>query len=214
MRICDGKKYSISAGALLLASAFLLAIPGCSVQDHKNGQAENVQLRTPLGALDVRTNAVHGPDVGLPVYPGAVETGKHGNDSGSADIHMSFGNWHLTVKAIEYHSDDPEDKIIAFYKKAMGDYGDVLTCKDKVPIGEPVKTRQGLTCANDHEYDVDMKLDTSKNHVNVKTPPIAGNVKLLAGSPDNQHMVEVTPESKGTKFSIVVVQLPHKAQTD
>ncbi len=203
-----------STRMLLLTSAVLLIFSGCSVQDHKNGTAENVQLHTPVGSLDVRTNAVHGPDVGLPVYPGAVETGQHGKDSGSADINMSFGDWHLHVKAIGYHSGDSEDRIVAFYKKSMAQYGDVLTCKDKVAIGQPTETRQGLTCANDHEYDVNMKLDTSKKTVTVQTPHIAGNVKLLAGSPQNQHMVEVTPASDGTKFSLVVVQLPHKNQTD
>ena len=203
----------LSAGAMLLAGALVLALSGCSVQDHKNGQAENVQLRTPIGSLDVRTDAVHGPDVGLPVYPGAVETSKHGNDSGSADIHMSFGSWHLNVKAIEYHTGDPEDKVVAFYKKAMGTYGDVLTCKDRVAIGQPAKTRQGLTCANDHEYDVNMKLDSSKHPVTIQTPHISGDVKLLAGSTDNQHVVAFSPSSSGTKFSIVVVQLPHKNNT-
>lgn len=202
--------------ALLLSGAILIVSTGCSVQDHKNGQGENVRLRTPLGGLDVRTNSVHGPDVGLPVYPGAVETGQHGNDSGSADINMNFGDWHLHVKAIGYHSADSEDKIVAFYKKAMDQYGDVLTCKNKVAIGQPTVTRQGLTCANDHEYDVTMKLDTSKNKINIQTPTshISGNVKLVAGSPENQHMVEFTPSSDGTKFALVVVQLPHKDQTD
>lgn len=201
---------------LLLSGTILFLSTGCSVQDHKNGQAENVQLRTPLGGLDVRTNAVHGPDVGLPVYPGAVETGQHGKDSGSADINMNFGDWHLHVKAIGYHSADPEDKIIAFYQKAMAQYGDVLTCKDKVAIGQPTATRQGLTCANDHEYNVTMKLDTPKNKINIQTPTshISGNVKLVAGSPENQHMVEFTPSSDGTKFALIVVQLPHKGQTD
>ncbi len=192
----------------------MLAISGCTVQDHKNGQAENVRLRTPIGSLDVRTNAVHGPDVGVPVYPGAVETGKHGGDSGSADIHMSFGDWHLNVKAIEYHSDDQEDKIVAFYKGAMAKFGDVLTCKNRTAVGEPSKTHQGLTCANDHEYDVNMKLDTSNKPTAGQTSQITGDIKLLAGSPENQHIVEFSPTSNGTKFSIVVVQLPHKNQTD
>ncbi len=204
----------ISLGTALLAGALVLTLSGCSVQDNKNGQAENVQLRTPIGSFDVRTDAVHGPDVGLPVYPGAVETGKHGNDSGSADIHMSFGRWHLNVKAIEYHTGDPEDKVVGFYKKAMGEYGDVLTCKDRTAVGQPAKTRQGLTCANDHEYDVNLKLDSSKHPVNVHTPHISGDIKLLAGSPENQHIVEFSPSSSGTKFSIVVVQLPHKNTTD
>lgn len=200
--------------ALLLTSILTLAIFGCSVREHKGGSAENVHLHTPVGALDVRTNSVHAPDLGLPLYPGASETGQHGNDSGSADVQMSFGRWRLHVKAIGYRSDDPEDKLIDFYKKAMARYGDVLTCKDKTAIGEPSQTRQGLTCANDHEYNVDLKMDTSKKTVQVTSPPISGEVKLLAGSKDNQHIVEFNPDHGGTKFSLVVVQLPHKHQTD
>jgi hypothetical protein len=208
------KRNPLSVSNFLIVGAFVLAASGCSVQDHKNGQAENVRLHTPIGSLDVRTNAIHGPDVGLPVYPGAVETGKHGNDSGSADIHMSFGNWRLNVKAIEYHSDDQEDKIVAFYKNAMAQYGDVLTCRNKTALGEPSKTKQGLTCANDHEYDVNMKLDRSNKPATVQTPQMSGDIKLLAGSPENQHIVKFSPSSNGTKFSMVVVQLPQKRGTD
>jgi hypothetical protein len=199
---------AISVGILLFA------ISGCSVNEHKNGDAENVHLHTPIGGLDVRTNSAAGTDIGLPVYPGAVETGEDGKYSGAADIHMSFGKWQLHVKAAEYQSKDPEFKVVAFYKKAMASYGDVLTCKDKKPMGQPVATRQGLTCANDHEYDVSMDAGSSKNHVNIGTPKITGDVKLLAGSPENQHIIEFTPTSDGTKFSIVAVQLPHKGQTD
>ncbi len=214
MAVPDLKHNRLLAETWILAGVLLLAIAGCSVHEHQNGQTESVQLHTPLGALDVRTNAVHGPEVGMPVYPGAVETGQHGHDSGSADIHMSFGNWHLNVKTIEYRSNDPEDKIVAFYQKAMGQYGDVLTCKGKTAIGTPTKTRQGLTCAQDHEYDVNMNLDTSGNNINIKTPHLSGDIKLLAGSPENQHIVEFNPSSDGTKFSLLVVQLPHKSQTD
>jgi len=202
------------ATGLLASSVFLMAVAGCAVHEHKSGQAENVQLHTPIGSLDVRTNAVHGPDVGLPVYPGAVETGMHGNDSGSADIQMGFGSWSLHVKAIGYRSGDAEEKVIDFYRKAMARYGDVLTCKDKVAMGQPSKTAQGLTCANDHEYDVNLKLDSSKEKATVSSVPVSGDVKLLAGSPENQHIVEFNPDSGGTKFSLVLVQLPHKHQTD
>lgn len=197
---------AISVGLLLFA------ISGCSVNEHKNGNAENVHLHTPIGGLDVRTNSA--ADIGVPVYPGAVATGDQGKDSGAADIHMSFGKWQLHVKAAEYQSQDPEFKVVAFYKKAMASYGDVLTCKDKKPVGQPVATSQGLTCANDHEYDVSMDVESSKNHVNIGTPKISGDIKLLAGSPDNQHIIEFTPTSTGTKFSVVAVQLPHKGQTD
>jgi hypothetical protein len=198
----------------ILFGVLLFAVSGCSVNEHKNGDAENVHLHTPIGGLDVRTNSAAGIDVGLPVYPGAVETGAHGKYSGAADIHMSFGKWQLHVKAVEYQSNDPEFKVVAFYKKAMASYGDVLTCKDKAAVGQPVATSQGLTCANDHEYDVSMDVESSKNHVNIGTPKISGDIKLLAGSPENQHIIEFTPTSTGTKFSVVAVQLPHKGQTD
>jgi hypothetical protein len=199
---------AVSGGVLLFA------LSGCSVNEHKNGDAENVHLHTPIGGLDVRTNSAAGVDVGVPIYPGAVATGDQGKNSGAADIHMSFGKWQLHVKAAEYQSKDPEFKVVAFYKKAMSSYGDVLTCKDKKPMGQPVATRQGLTCANDHEYDVSMDAQSSSNHVNFGTPKISGDIKLLAGSRENQHIIEFTPTSDGTKFSIVAVQLPHKGQTD
>ena len=200
--------------AALFVGALLLAMSGCSVNEHKNGDAENVHLHTPIGGLDVRTNSAAAVDVGLPIYPGAVATGDRGKNSGAADIHMSFGKWQLNVKAAEYKTNDPEFKLVAFYKKAMATYGDVLTCKDKKPVGQPVATRQGLTCANDHEYDVSMDAGSAKKHINVGTPKISGDIKLLAGSRDNQHIIEFTPISDGTKFSIVAVQLPHKGQTD
>ncbi|MHB1959395.1 MAG: hypothetical protein ACYCO5_10230 [Acidobacteriaceae bacterium] len=203
----------LSIAALSLGVLFFAA-SGCSVNEHKNGDAENVHLHTPIGGLDVRTNSAAGIDVGLPVYPGAVESGKQGNDSGSADIHMSFGKWKLHVKAVEYWSSDPEYKVVAFYKKAMTSYGDVLTCKDKAPIGQPVATSHGLTCSNDHQYDVSMDPDAANKHVEISSSPVSGDIKLLAGSPENQHIVEFTPASNGTKFSVVVVELPHKSQTD
>lgn len=204
------------ACAAALCAIVLVGLSGCSVQDKKNGEAENVRVQTPIGGLDVRTNSVHGADVGLPVYPGAVEIHKSGDDSGSADINMHFGDWRLRVKAVEYHSFDTEDKVLAFYKHAMAQYGDVLTCKDETAVGQPSKTQQGLTCSNDHDYTMTLNLDTSKKSVNIRTPmdDIHGHVKLLAGSPENQHMVEFTPESSGTRFALVVVQLPHKGQTD
>ena len=195
-----------------MLSVLLFVFSGCSVQEHKNGDAENLRLHTPIGGVDVRTNDVHSADFGLPVYPGAVESGHQGDDSGSADIHMSFGKWRLHIKAIGYQSKDPEDKLVAFYKNAMAQYGDVLTCKDKVALGQPTRTSQGLTCANDHEYD--LNVDTSKKHLRISTPEISGAIKLLAGSPEDQHIVEFSPTSDGTKFSMVTIQLPHKNQTD
>ena len=61
--------------AALSLGVFLFALSGCSVNEHKNGDAENVHLHTPIGGLDVRTNSAAAVDVGVPIYPGAIATG-------------------------------------------------------------------------------------------------------------------------------------------
>ncbi len=193
-----------------LASGFLLiALQGCSVQHSSSGDAEHVRLQTPVGGLEVRTDAAQPPDVGLPVYPGATPVGKQKDDSGAADIHMNFGRWHLNVKAAEYQTPDAEDKVVAFYRSAMKEYGDVVTCKDKTPVGQPTSTRDGLTCAEDHE--VDLRVD--EHSTSVATAP-GGTIKLLAGAPRDQHIVELRPHSGATRFSLVMVQLPGKKTTN
>lgn len=195
--------------AAVACACLLPALQGCSVQHSSNGDTEHVRLQTPVGGLEVRTDSNKPPDVGLPVYPGATPVGEQKNDSGAADIHMNFGKWHLNVKAAEYQTPDPEDKVIAFYRSAMKEYGDVVTCKDKTPVGQPVATHDGLTCAEDHE--VDLRVD---DHSGATTIVPEGTIKLLAGSPHDQHIVELRPRSGATRFSLVMVQLPSKRTTN
>jgi len=50
----------------------LLALAGCHVDEHKNGDSDNVKIETPFGGLQVKTNdAAVLADIGLPAYPGA-----------------------------------------------------------------------------------------------------------------------------------------------
>jgi hypothetical protein len=203
----NSRMCGIQAG--LLCALVLLSVQGCSVQHSSNGETDHVRLQTPIGGLEVRTDAGQPPDAGLPVYPGAVAVGRQNNDAGSADIHMHFGKWRLNVKAAEYQTPDSEEKVMAFYRNAMKEYGDVVTCKDKSPVGQPVSTRDGLTCAEDHE--VDLRVD--EHSASVGTAP-EGIIKLLAGSPRDQHIVELRPQNGMTRFSLVMVQLPEKATTN
>ena len=63
-------------------------------------------------------------------------------------MHMGFGEWELRVKVVNYSTADSQDKVVAFYKKALGRYGDVITCQDNAPVGTPTTTSEGLTCAD------------------------------------------------------------------
>src|SRR5665213_1059675 len=123
-----GTRTSITLLAAALAMTAGLA--GCRVHVDKgaNGEDKNVQVDTPFGGVHVNTDQVTAADLGLPVYPGA-ETVSNDDKHKSADVHMGFGEWELRVRAVSYATPDSQDKVLAFYKKALGRYGDVITCQ-------------------------------------------------------------------------------------
>src|SRR3974377_2317653 len=100
--------------------ALATVVAGCRIHVDKdaNGKEKTVQVDTPFGGVHVNTDQITAADLGLPVYPGAevVKDGKH--DKG-ADVHMGFGEWTMRVRAVSYATADSQDKVTAFYKKAL-----------------------------------------------------------------------------------------------
>ena len=183
--------WSLSIAAILAALALL---PACSVnvKDHGDNGDSKVDISTPVGAIHVDQNA-DARDTGLSVYPGArLKPKSSDGDKKSANVNMSAFGFGLKVVALEYESDDPPAKIIAFYQDQLKGYGNVLQCHnggfkidDDVPV---VGGKKG--------YVVGGKLKCDSDN--------SGNkVELKAGTDDNQHIVTVDPEGKGSDFAIV-----------
>jgi hypothetical protein len=181
---------------------------GCRVSTDNHDNSDNVKIATPFGGMSVKTNdAVVLEGIGLPAYPGAVlikKDKKNGNhDDGAADVNLSFGGFQLRVKAAGYRSADKPDAVIAFYRKALGRYGDVIECQDNKPVGSLTHTAEGLTCDNSKE-----------NHLSVSTDDVtdgkdpARKIEMKAGSKLHQHIVSVDPDGDGTKFGLVALDLP------
>jgi hypothetical protein len=42
-----------------------------------------------------------------------------------------------------------QEQVTAFYKKALGRYGDVITCQGNAAGGHPEKTSEGLDCSDE-----------------------------------------------------------------
>lgn len=181
---------------ILLSSLALAAwVAGCRVNVDKDasGKEKHVQVDTPFGGVHVNTDQTTATDLGLPVYPGA-QIVKGDDNNKSADVNIGFGEWRLRVRVVSYSSPDPQNKIEAFYKDALGRYGPVLTCQDNAPVGTPTQTPEGLTCADD------------RKHANVD---IGGGVQLKAGSKHRQHIVGFEQSKDGqTRFSLVSLELP------
>lgn len=201
------KRTPIAYAAGWLAVLGLAAgVAGCRIHVDKgaNGEDKNVQVDTPFGGIHVNSDQTTAADLGLPVYPGAQVVADKENDK-SADIHMGFGEWELRVMVVNYSTPDSQDKVLAFYKKALGRFGDVLTCQDNAPVGTPTATEEGLTCAEDKHAHVQVDdhgqsfgYHSSKN-----------GLELKAGSERHQHIVGFENSAAGqTRFALVVVDLP------
>lgn len=202
MTIHASPRWSFCSGlwlTMLAATMALLAATGCRVHVDKDqdGKEKTVQVETPFGGIHVNTDKTSASDLGLPIYPGAKPSEDH-DKHGSADVHMGFGQWQLRVKAVSYQTNDSEEKVEAFYKKALTRFGDVIVCRDKKPVGSPVTTREGLTCADDSE----------KNSIKVNED--AGrHIELKAGSKRHQHIVGFEDPKEGvTHFALVALDLP------
>lgn len=185
-----------------MASA--LALAGCRVHVDKdsNGKEKTVQVDTPFGGVHVNTDQTSASDMGLPTYPGAeVVKDKDGNKS--ADIHMGFGEWQLRVRAAQYSTVDSQEKVEAFYRKALERYGNVIVCQGNTPVGTPTTTTEGLSCSDDGKHS-DFKFNGKTNGID-----LSGDRQLKAGSKRHQHIVGFdTPKDGKTQFSLVALDLP------
>jgi hypothetical protein len=189
------RKLSFPALAAVLTIGALSI--GCSiaVDKNKSGDDKNVKIDTPLGGLHVTSDSTTAADVGLPVYPGAKLSSKKDKDGDkSADIHFGFGDWQFRLKVVKYETSDSQDEVLAFYKKALGRYGNVIQCSGHNAVGSPTVTSEGLTC-DDSGKSHQVNLDMSQS--------------LKAGSKHHQHIVGIEKsDGPGTTFSLVEIDLP------
>jgi hypothetical protein len=184
---------------VILAGLALLPACSISVKDHGDDGASKVDINTPVGGIHVDENA-DARDTGLPVYPGARPKPKtdDGNKK-SANVNISTFGFGLKVVALEFESDDPPAKIIAYYHDQLKKYGNVLQCHsshnkidDDVPF---IGGKKGYVVSDKLKCDDD---DSAKT------------VELKSGTGENQHIVSVDPEGKGADFAIVWLRVHGK----
>jgi hypothetical protein len=194
-----------------LATLLVISISGCMVRVDKDekGQEKNVQVDTPFGHVHVNTDQTTAADLGLPVYPGAQMI-KDNDEHKSADVNVGFGQWEIKVKAVSFITSDSRDKVIDFYKKALGHYGTVIVCQDKTAVGTPSTTDEGLTCSDDSAHG---HIQMNAHHDDKGIVVNAGNEKdgfqLKVGSRKHQHILGFDDSSDNkTHFELVALDLP------
>jgi hypothetical protein len=174
---------------ILVMLSTLALLPACSVNVKDKGGDGNskVDISTPVGGIHVDENA-DARDTGLTVYPGARPKPRTDDgDKKSANVNMSAFGYGLKVVALEYVSDDPPDKIIAYYQDQLKRYGHVLQC-----------------------HSSGIKADHDGGKLKCDSEDSGNKIELKAGTDDNQHIVSVEPEGKGSDFAIVWLRLRGK----
>ncbi len=180
---------------LLIAVAFItwLSFVACSVnvKDHGDGENSKVDIQTPVGGIHVNEGA-DVRDTGLAVYPGARQKPKKDGDSKSANVNISTSFFGVKVVAIQYESDDPPDKLLSFYRDQLKKYGRVIQCRTdrhggdmEVHAGDKSSSSREVSCSGSNSGDV---------------------IELKTGTEDNQHLVSVEAQGKGSDFALVYIQ--------
>jgi hypothetical protein len=176
---------------LVTAGLCALILSACSinVQKQPNGEDKKVDIRTPLGGIHV-SNEATASDIGLPVYPGArLKPNQTDDDNKSANVNISGFGYRLRVIALQYESDAAPSKVVAFYDEQLKKFGDVLVCH-----------------TNGLDVNADIKGLDKGSHELTCQGSVGINIELKVGTKENQHIVAVEPEGKGSTFSLVFVR--------
>jgi hypothetical protein len=185
--------------AIAAAFSLLVLLPACSLNVKKNekGGGEKVDIQTPVGGIHVSQDA-NPRDTGLATYPGARPKEKSSqHDGNNANVNISSGFFGIKVVAIEFVSDDPPEKVAAFYRDQLKKYGAVLECHTDNPHQDA------------GDVDVDLGKDDKAKSKKLTCEHDSGkSLELKVGTKDNQHVVSISPQDKGkgTDFALVFVQ--------
>ena len=176
----NATKFMIFIAALLS----LVFLTSCTVRTSKDssGKEKDVDIHTPFGSLSVQKGGSDIKDTGLPLYPGAH---LYRDDDNNANVNISSSMFGLKVVVQKYQSDDAPDKVLGFYEKQMGKFGNVIRCESLDINFHRHDKDDPVTCdGSGHEFSKSIK----------------------AGTQNNQHIVAVKPSGDGSTFAVVYVR--------
>lgn len=190
------RDFCVAGRRLLFIGLLLFLVSACSINVKKDrlGDGKKVDIETPVGSIHV-SEEVSADDTGLSVYPGArPKPDDNNSDKKRANVNISSGLFAVKVAVIEYVSDDPPEKLIAYYRDQLKRYGNILECHTH---GHGSYTR-----------------DTTGNHgAKCDSDDSGHTTELKVGTDENQHIVAIQPRGKGSEFALIYVKTRGKDTT-
>ncbi len=185
------RRRAVFIGATLCAVLNWGAI-GASAQQEKDKSGVNVTVTgkdgSDVAGLIISAQAT-AKEAGLPLYPGARPHKDEKDDSSGAKLGLWGTTFGFKLIALKMESNDSQEKVAAFYQKALAKYGAVLNCSDGSKAQtdkDKNESSKKLTCGDDR--------------------PDPGGLLFKVGSKEKQRIVSVTPNGSGCVFHIVYLE--------
>ena len=141
-------------------------------------------------------------EIGLPVYPGSTPFKDKEDNSSAADLGVLLNSFHFDLQVASFVTNDSPEQVLAFYRKPMAKYGEVLECRQGKPVGGLKVTKSGLTCGDQKGGGSSINGSDSGD-------------ELRAGTPEHFRIVGIDSKETGkTKFGLVAIVLPKKDSGD
>jgi len=171
------------ASAMTVPLALLCLLPaGCTIKEDKEAKgAKNVSIQTPFGGLKVRTQA-EPAETGLALYPGARRVAQADDREHSANVSVSLPVVRLKVVAMKFETDDPPEKVLAFYRKELQKHGAVTECRGSASFDRGGQVR----CVENKPAGED-------------------ETELVAGTEERHRIVVVKRKPGRTEFALVYI---------
>ena len=195
IRMQGARAMLVGAG---LCGALFLASMGLAGQE-KDKSGVNVTVTgkdgSDVGGLVISAQAT-AKEAGLPLYPGAKPHKDEKDDSSGAKLGLWGTTFGFKLIALKMESEDSQEKVAAYYQKALAKYGTVLNCSDSSKSQadkDKSESSKKLTCGDDH--------------------PDPGGMLFKVGSKEKQRIVSVKPNGAGCIFNIVYLEARSEDKT-
>jgi hypothetical protein len=178
--------------AIAAFATLVFSLPSAAQNSDKD---KNLDIRSPIADLHVGKDA-DAQKAGLPLYPSARPQQKDNDDHDAVNMALLTEKLGMKLIVAKYQTDDPSEKVLAFYREKMKKYGKVLECHG-------TENKTGVHSDDDQEQSRELKCEGDNS----------GPVReLKVGTEDNQHIVAIEdPKSgKGTTFVLVYLRKHEK----
>jgi hypothetical protein len=176
-----------SIGIIVFGILLGTALPLAAQDNKDSARTESEMGRNSIGFI--ASKEASAKDVGMPLYPGARPHTDKSHESAAVQLGLWGGNSGFKLAVLKLESNDPPEKVVAFYRKALAKYGKVLDCSDSSKAtGENVKGNSSneLGCEDER--------------------PKSGEFVLKAGTKEEQHVVGIRADGDLTVFDLVYVE--------